>query len=145
MAALAGAPPRTFNCTAKFSFARLGRPDSPRSTERRGKHHVDVLTEELPFDRTDDAFYHSQGFAHVMHHLTQAVRREYEAELRDRGTVLDLFEQIEASLGRAAAMKPLIILDGRPDGLFANHRSNLVASIVDARQLMYSVREELEK
>ena len=38
-----------------------------------------------------------------------------------------------------------MVLDGAPDGLFANHRRNLDAYVVDARQLMYSVREELEK
>jgi hypothetical protein len=37
------------------------------------------------------------------------------------------------------------VLDGSADGLFANHRRNLDAYVVDARQLMYSVREELEK
>jgi hypothetical protein len=42
-------------------------------------------------------------------------------------------------------MKPLVVLDGSPSGIFANHRRNLVAYIVDARQLMYSIREELEK
>ena len=103
------------------------------------------LTADVSFFQTDDDFYHSQGFAHVMAHLTTAVRREYEAELQDRGTVLELLDQIEASLTKAALMKPVMVLNGSPDGLFANHRSNLVAFVVDARQLLYSVREELEK
>jgi hypothetical protein len=42
-------------------------------------------------------------------------------------------------------MKPVAVLDGDPAGVFANHRRNLDAYIVDARQLMYSIREELEK
>jgi len=42
-------------------------------------------------------------------------------------------------------MKPLIVLDGGPAGLFANHRRNLDSYIADARQLMYAIREELEK
>ena len=103
------------------------------------------LAAEASFFRTDDDFYHSQGFAHVMAHLVRAVRREYGAELQDRGTVLELLDQIEASLRKAASMKPVMVLDGSPDGLFANHRSNLLAFVVDARQLLYSVREELEK
>lgn len=93
----------------------------------------------------DNQFYHAQGFAHVMAHLTRAVRREYVSELRERGTVLDMLEQITRSLDRAATLKPLIVLEGGADGLFANHRRNLDAYLVDARQLMYSVREELEK
>ena len=35
-------------------------------------------------------------------------------------------------------MKPLIVLDGSPTGVFANHRRNLDAYIVDARQKLYS-------
>jgi hypothetical protein len=42
-------------------------------------------------------------------------------------------------------MKPLVVLDGSPSGLFANHRRNLDSYIIDARQLMYTIREELEK
>jgi hypothetical protein len=52
---------------------------------------------------------------------------------------------VQDSLGKAAALKPLVVLDGSPSGLFANHRRNLDIYIVDARQLIYSIREELEK
>jgi hypothetical protein len=80
-----------------------------------------------------------------MHHLTRAVKREYAADLAGRTAVLEFFDHVAASLGRAARMKPLAVLDGSPAGLFANHRRNLDAYLVDARQLMYSIREELEK
>ena len=59
--------------------------------------------------------------------------------------MLELLDQVEDSLGKAAVLKPLVILDGSPAGLLANHRRNLDVQIVDARQLMYSIREELEK
>jgi len=42
-------------------------------------------------------------------------------------------------------MKPLIVLDGAGDGVLANHRRNLDAYLVGARQKLYSIREELEK
>jgi hypothetical protein len=42
-------------------------------------------------------------------------------------------------------MKPLIVLNGSPDGLLANHRRNLDAYISEARQKMYSIREELQQ
>jgi hypothetical protein len=42
-------------------------------------------------------------------------------------------------------MKPLIVLDGSETGIFANHRHNLDAYISEARQKMYSIREELER
>jgi len=95
--------------------------------------------------RNDDYFYHAQGVAHVIHHLAEALQAEYRADLAGRPTVQRLLEEVAASLGAAATLKPLIVLDGSPDGLFANHRRNLDAFIVDARQKLYSIREELEK
>ena len=114
-------------------------------TDLLGGAHANLYDEDVSVWRTDDHFYHAQGLAHVMVHLTAAIRREYEAELRDRGTVLELLAQVEHSLARAALLKPLVVLDGDPAGLFANHRRNLDAYIFDARQLLYSIREELEK
>jgi hypothetical protein len=49
------------------------------------------------------------------------------------------------ALGKAAVIKPRIILDGSPGSLFGNHRRNLDVYIAEARQKMYSIREELEK
>lgn len=114
-------------------------------TDLLGGAHANLYREDESFWRTDDHFYHAQGFAHVMYHLNRAVQREYQAELSERQTVLDLLDQINHSLAKAATMKPLMVLDGSPAGLFANHRRNLDTYIVDARQLMYSIREELEK
>jgi hypothetical protein len=100
-------------------------------TDLLGGAHANLYREEASFWDTDDYFYHAQGFAHVMVHMTRAVRREYEAELRERATVLELLDQITHSLSVAATMKPLVVLDGSAAGIL--------------RQLMYSVREELEK
>jgi hypothetical protein len=66
-------------------------------------------------------------------------------ELGQRQALRDLLERVVVSLERAALLKPIVVLNGNPDGLLANHRRNLHAYIVDARQLMYSIREELEK
>ena len=114
-------------------------------TDLLGGAHANLYREDESFWRTDDHFYHAQGFAHVMVHLARAVRREYEVELSGRATVLDLLDQVTHSLAAAATLKPFAVLDGSADGLFANHRRNLDAYVVDARQLMYSIREELEK
>ncbi len=95
--------------------------------------------------RTDDDFYHAQGFAHVMNHLVRAVGREYEHEFETKPVIRTLFSEVAVALGQAAVLKPLIVFDGRPDGIVANHRRNLDAYIAEARQKMYSIREELEK
>ena len=97
----------------------------------------------VPPWRTDDYFYHAQGVAHVIHHLSRALLREYHDDLAGRPTLQKLLEEVSDSLGAAASAKPLIVLDGSPDGIFANHRRNLDAYIVDARQKLYSIREEL--
>ena len=116
-----------------------------------GDAHANLMKEREPDGttvppwRSDDYFYHAQGYAHVMHHLSLAVEREYAEDLAGRPTVAELVREVAEALGRAAAMKPLVVLDGSPDGLFANHRRNLDVYIVDARQRMYSIREELEK
>jgi hypothetical protein len=95
--------------------------------------------------RNDDYFYHAQGVAHVIHHLADALRVEYRDDLKGRPQVDHLLEEVSNSLRNAGTMKPVIVLDGSPTSIFANHRRNLDAYIVDARQKLYSVREELEK
>jgi hypothetical protein len=94
---------------------------------------------------TDDYFYHAQGVAHVLHHLTLALIREYAIDLQGRPTVATLLNEVAATLGEAAVTKPLIVLDGGSAGILANHRRNLGGYIVEARQKIYTVREELEK
>ncbi len=93
----------------------------------------------------DHYFYHSQGYAHVMYHMMQAVEREYAGQIKDDPVLKALFDDSIDALGKAAVMKPLIVMNGSPDGLFANHRRNLDGYITEARQKMYSLREELER
>jgi hypothetical protein len=110
-----------------------------------GDAHANLYREPESMWRTDDDFYHAQGFAHVMHYLVQAVGREYQHEFETKPVMRTLFSEVTVALGQAAVLKPLIVLNGHSDGLFANHRRNLDAYITEARQKMYSIREELEK
>ena len=116
-----------------------------------GDAHANLFKEQEPDGssikpwRSDDYFYHAQGMAHVMHHMTRAVKREYAIDLANRPSVAQMLDEIIDTLGRAALLKPVIVFDSGNDGLFANHRRNLDNYIVDARQKMYTVREELEK
>jgi len=73
------------------------------------------------------------------------VRREYAIDLINRPSVAALLNDVIDALGRAAVMKPFIVLDGSTEGVTANHRRNLDVYIVEARQKIYSIREELEK
>ncbi len=93
----------------------------------------------------DHYFYHSQGYAHVIYHMMQALEREYSGQLKDDPVLKTLLDDSIDALGKAAVMKPLIVLNGAPDGLFANHRRNLDGYITEARQKILSLREELER
>jgi hypothetical protein len=93
----------------------------------------------------DHYFYHAQGYAHVMYYSMMALEREYQATLKDDPVLTKLFDDSIDALHKAAIMKPLIVLDGSPDGVFANHRRNLDAYVTEARQKMYSIREELQR
>jgi hypothetical protein len=93
----------------------------------------------------DDYFYHAQGCAHVMFHMMQAVKREYHQSLTTKPVLAQLFDETIDALGKATVLKPLIVLDGSSDGIFANHRRNLDTYISEARQKLYSIREELER
>ncbi len=95
--------------------------------------------------RTDNYFYHAQGCAHVQHALLLALKREYHQLLAVKPVMQTLFDEAAQALEKASLMNPFVILNGSPSGVFANHRRNLDAYIIEARQKMYSIREELEK
>jgi hypothetical protein len=114
-------------------------------TDMLGDAHAQLYRADVGTLRTDDVFYHAQGVAHVLYHLSRAVAREYHRAAEVKPILSTLFQEVTDALGRAALMKPLIVLDGGPSGLFANHRRNLDAYVTEARQKMYSLREELEK
>jgi len=121
-------------------------------TDLLGDEHAKLMKEKeedgssVPIWRTDDYFYRAQGVAHALYHLHEAIRVEYGDKVKeDNPTIVELQEDVARALREAAMLKPLMVLDGSADGLFANHRRNLQTFIVEARQKMYSIKEELEK
>jgi len=93
----------------------------------------------------DDLFYHAQGYTHVMFYMMKAVSREYAGQIKEDPILVTLIDETTEALGRAAVLKPLIVFNGAPDGIFANHRRNLDTYVAEARQKMYSIREELQR
>ena len=110
-----------------------------------GDAHSSLYRDDIGFLHTDDVFYHAQGVAHAMFHALRAVHAEYQGGFQNRPILDTLIEECAAALYQAATLKPLFVLDGGPASLFANHRRNLDAYVNEARQKMYSIREELEK
>ncbi|HVN83863.1 MAG TPA: DUF2333 family protein [Candidatus Binatia bacterium] len=109
-----------------------------------GDAHAALYRDES-FWRTDDVFYHAQGVAYVIGHLMRAIDREYAHSFEVKPVLRTLADEVAAALDQAATLKPLVVLDGSPDGLLANHRRNLDGYITEARQKVYSIREELER
>jgi len=114
-------------------------------TDLLGDVHARLYRTDAGFFRTDDEFYYCQGIAHALYYLVLAVGHEYREAFAGRAVLVTLLGEVAQPLHRAATLKPLLVLDGAPDGLFANHRRNLDGYISEARQKMYSIREELEK
>lgn len=114
-------------------------------TDMLGNAHATLYREGVRSTETDDLFYQAQGVAHVMVHLMRALQAELREELAARPILGTLFDEVIGALEQAAVLKPLVILDGDPASIFANHRRNLDAFVAEARQKMYSIREELEK
>ena len=110
-----------------------------------GDAHSSLYRDDVGFFATDNVFYHAQGVAHAMYHVLRAVRVEYQPGAQNRAILDTLFEECASALYQASTLKPLVVLDGGPASLFANHRRNLDAYVNEARQKMYSIREELEK
>ncbi len=114
-------------------------------TDLLGDVHARLYRSQVGFFRIDDEFYYSQGVAHALHFLVSAVRLEYRDLFTGRPVLTTLIDEVAGALGQAARLKPLIVLNGSPHGLLANHRRNQDGFVTEARQKMYSIREELEK
>src|ERR1700693_843558 len=80
----------------------------------------------------DDLFYHAQGYAHVMYYMMLAIRREYAGQIKEDPVLMTLIDETTEPLGKAAMLKPVIVFNGAPDGIFANHRRNLDTYIAEA-------------
>jgi hypothetical protein len=114
-----------------------------------GDAHANLYRSENPDGspvtswQTDNYFYEAQGNALVMFWIMQALAREYVDGMPPN--VMKLFQEVEDALESAAMLKPVIILDGSPDGLSANSRGNLDGFVFEARDKMVSIIEELKK
>ena len=110
-----------------------------------GDAHGSLYRSDVAWLEIDDVFYRAQGIAYVLSHLSRAVGREYAPEFTRKPILHTMLDEVTVALGQAGAMKPFVVLNGAPNGIFANHRRNLDAYITEARQKIYSIREELEK
>jgi len=92
---------------------------------------------DIPWRQIDDHFYYAQGVAYALHESFRAIRVDFNEVLTDKNSVT-LVDKILEILGRCD-FEPLIVFNGDPDSIFANHSLNLSGIFNDARQKMNSL------
>lgn len=92
---------------------------------------------DIPWYRIDDNFYYSQGVAYTLYESLKAIRIDFIDVLKDKNSV-KLIDKILENL-RRCYFEPLIVFNGDPDSIFANHSLNLSGMFNDARQKVESL------
>jgi hypothetical protein len=98
---------------------------------------------EIPWREIDDNFYYAQGVAYAMHLSFEAIRKDFYAVLQDKNSII-LVDKIIENLSRCN-FEPLIVFNGDPDSIFANHSLNLSGIFNDARQKINSLTVSLNQ
>ncbi|MBW1721661.1 MAG: DUF2333 family protein [Deltaproteobacteria bacterium] len=96
-----------------------------------------VVDINIPWYRVDDNFYYAQGVAYALNESFKAIRSDFKEVLVDKNSLL-LVDKILEVLGRCQ-FEPLIVFNGDPDSIFANHSLNLSGLFNDARQKIQSL------
>lgn len=92
---------------------------------------------DIPWYRIDDNFYYAQGVAYALYESLKTIRFDFIDILTDKNSVT-LMDKILEDLGRCN-FEPLIVFNGNPDSVFANHSLNLSGVFNDARQKVNSL------
>lgn len=93
----------------------------------------------------DDLFYSNKGRLYAYRVLLGELGKDMEGILRERG-LGRVWEQMLASLGRAAALEPWVVANGAPDGeLWPNHLLAQGYLLLLARFQLYEVVNILQK
>jgi hypothetical protein len=98
---------------------------------------AEVVNIDIPWHEIDDNFYYAQGAAYALHESFKAIRVDFMGVLQDKNS-LKLVDKILENLGRCD-FEPLLVTNGDPDSIFANHSLNLSGVFNDARQKIDSL------
>ncbi len=105
--------------------------------EKNQKNRPMAVDVNIPWYRIDDNFYYAQGVAYALHESFKALRIDFINVLTDKNS-LKLVDKIIEDLSRCD-FEPLIVLNGEPGSIFANHSLNLSGVFNDARQKINSL------
>ena len=92
---------------------------------------------DIPWYEIDNNFYYAQGVAYALYVSFQAIRMDFIDVLIDKNSV-NLVDKILENLERCF-FEPLIVFNGNPGSIFANHSLNLSGVFNDARQKINSL------
>jgi hypothetical protein len=92
---------------------------------------------DIPWYRIDNNFYYAQGIAYALYESFKAIRIDFIGVLTDKNSV-KLVDKIIENLERCH-FEPLIVFNGDPGSIFANHSLNLSGIFNDARQKINSL------
>ncbi|MFO7739967.1 MAG: DUF2333 family protein, partial [Desulfatiglandaceae bacterium] len=96
-----------------------------------------VVDIDIPWYEIDNNFYYAQGIAYALFESFKAIRVDFMDVLIDKNSVT-LVDKILENLERCY-FEPLIVFNGDPDSIFANHSLNLSGVFNDARQKINSL------
>ena len=108
--------------------------DEATTTNLQPHRMVDI---DIPWYRIDNNFYYAQGAAYALSESLKAIRIDFIDILKDKNS-LQLVDKILENL-RRCSFEPLIVFNGDPDSIFANHSLNLSGVFNDARQKVDSL------
>jgi hypothetical protein len=98
---------------------------------------------DIPWYQIDDNFYYAQGVAYALYESFKAIRIDFYDVLVDKNS-LTLVDKIIEVLSRCD-FEPLIVFNGDPGSIFANHSMNLSGVFNDARQKINSLITSLKQ
>ena len=98
---------------------------------------------DIPWHEIDDNFYYAQGVAYALYASFKAIKVDFMNVLVDKNSVT-LVDKILENLERCN-FEPLIVFNGNPQSIFANHSLNLSGVFNDARQKINSLITALKQ
>jgi hypothetical protein len=105
--------------------------------EQKEKAPVSTIDIDIPWRQIDDNFYYAQGVAFALYESFKAIRVDFLEVLTDKNS-LALVDKVLEILSRCQ-FEPLIVFNGDPDSMFANHSLNFSGLFNDARQKINSL------
>ena len=91
--------------------------------------------------RADNLFHEARGQLFALHALMQAVREDF-AGIESRYNLTEVWDRMEAHLAEGARLNPLIVSNGREDGILApDHLSVMGERVLRARANMTEMRD----